>query len=120
MIEVSRLNVETEQLNDELTILRVELKEFIWRSVKFQTICFCVLAIVCYFIPSTLAVCIGIMVFLLPETIVLLSKKYRAISGLSMGGDGSFTYALHHPELFSSACPLSAGTGPLTLEDAKI
>jgi enterochelin esterase-like enzyme len=46
-------------------------------------------------------------------------KKYRAISGLSMGGDGSFTYALHHPELFSAACPLSAGTGPLTLEDAK-
>jgi enterochelin esterase-like enzyme len=46
-------------------------------------------------------------------------KHYRAVSGLSMGGDGSFTYALHHPELFSSACPLSAGTGPLTLEDAK-
>ncbi len=46
-------------------------------------------------------------------------KHYRAIAGLSMGGDGSFTYALHHPELFSSACPLSAGTGPLTLEDAK-
>jgi enterochelin esterase-like enzyme len=46
-------------------------------------------------------------------------KRYRAIAGLSMGGDGSFTYTLHHPELFSSACPLSAGTGPLTLEDAK-
>ena len=46
-------------------------------------------------------------------------KKYRAVAGLSMGGDGSFTYALHHPELFSSACPLSAGTGPFTLEDAK-
>ena len=46
-------------------------------------------------------------------------KKYRAIAGLSMGGDGSFTYALHHPELFSSACPLSAATGPLTLDDAK-
>ncbi|MEO6315870.1 MAG: alpha/beta hydrolase-fold protein [Chitinophagaceae bacterium] len=46
-------------------------------------------------------------------------KHYRAIAGLSMGGDGSFTYALHHPELFSSACPLSAGTGPLTLEDAR-
>jgi len=47
-------------------------------------------------------------------------KRYRAISGLSMGGDGTFTYALHHPELFSSACPLSAGTGPLTLADASI
>ncbi|MEO7960687.1 MAG: alpha/beta hydrolase-fold protein, partial [Ginsengibacter sp.] len=45
-------------------------------------------------------------------------KRYRAVSGLSMGGDGTFTYALHHPELFSSACPLSAGTGPLTLEEA--
>ena len=47
-------------------------------------------------------------------------KRYRAVSGLSMGGDGTFTYALHHPELFSSACPLSAGTGPLTMEDAKV
>jgi enterochelin esterase-like enzyme len=47
-------------------------------------------------------------------------KHYRAVAGLSMGGDGSFTYALHHPELFSSACPLSAGTGPATLELAKI
>ncbi len=46
-------------------------------------------------------------------------KRYRAIAGLSMGGEGSFTYALHHPELFSSACPLSAATGPLTLSDAK-
>ena len=45
-------------------------------------------------------------------------KRYRAISGLSMGGDGTFTYALHHPELFQSACPLSAGTGPLTKNDA--
>src|SRR6195952_5854791 len=46
-------------------------------------------------------------------------KHYRAISGLSMGGDGSFTYALHHPELFSSACPLSAGTGPMNLDSAR-
>ena len=46
-------------------------------------------------------------------------KRYRDVAGLSMGVDGSFTYALHHPELFSSACPRSAGTGPLTLEDAK-
>jgi len=44
-------------------------------------------------------------------------KRYRAIAGLSMGGGGSFMYALHHPELFSSACPLSAYIGPLTLED---
>jgi enterochelin esterase-like enzyme len=45
-------------------------------------------------------------------------KRYRAISGLSMGGGGTFMYALHHPELFSSACPLSASTGPVTLEEA--
>ena len=46
-------------------------------------------------------------------------KRFRAIAGLSMGGDGTFTYTLHHPELFSSACPLSAGTGPLTMDIAK-
>lgn len=44
-------------------------------------------------------------------------KRYRAVAGLSMGGEGTFTYALHHPELFSSACPLSAATGPQTMED---
>jgi len=46
-------------------------------------------------------------------------KRYRAVAGLSMGGGGSFVYALHHPELFSAACPLSAATGPLTMEEAK-
>ena len=46
-------------------------------------------------------------------------KRYRAVAGLSMGGGGSFIYALHHPELFSAACPLSAATGPLTIEDLK-
>ena len=46
-------------------------------------------------------------------------KKFRAVAGLSMGGGGSFMYALHHPELFSSACPLSASTGPVTLEATK-
>lgn len=46
-------------------------------------------------------------------------KRYRAVAGLSMGGEGTFMYALHHPEMFSSACPLSAATGPLTLEDAR-
>lgn len=45
-------------------------------------------------------------------------KRYRAVAGLSMGGEGTFLYALHHPELFAAACPLSAATGPLTLEDA--
>lgn len=47
-------------------------------------------------------------------------KRYRAIAGLSMGGGGSFMYALRHPELFSSACPLSAYIGPLSLEEGKM
>jgi enterochelin esterase-like enzyme len=46
-------------------------------------------------------------------------KRYRAIAGLSMGGEGTFIYALHHPELFSSACPLSAATGPKNIEELK-
>ena len=46
-------------------------------------------------------------------------KRYRAVSGLSMGGGGTFMYALHHPELFSSACPLSASCGPLNLAEAS-
>jgi enterochelin esterase-like enzyme len=41
-------------------------------------------------------------------------KRFRAVAGLSMGGGGSFMYALHRPEMFSSACPLSAYVGPLT------
>jgi enterochelin esterase-like enzyme len=44
------------------------------------------------------------------------AKRYRAVAGLSMGGGGTFMYALRHPELFSSACPLSAYIGPLTEE----
>ena len=46
-------------------------------------------------------------------------KRYRAISGLSMGGNGTFIYALHHPELFAAACPLSAAIPPPTIEEAK-
>ena len=46
-------------------------------------------------------------------------KRYRAISGLSMGGGGTFMYALHRPELFSSAAPLSAYVGPLKVNDLK-
>jgi enterochelin esterase-like enzyme len=46
-------------------------------------------------------------------------KRYRAIAGLSMGGGGTFMYALHHPELFSSACPLSAYCGPLSMEELE-
>ena len=46
-------------------------------------------------------------------------KRYRAVAGLSMGGGGSFMYALHRPDLFSSACPLSAYVGPLTLKELE-
>lgn len=43
-------------------------------------------------------------------------KRYRAVAGLSMGGGGTFIYALHRPDLFSSACPLSASIRPLDRE----
>jgi len=46
-------------------------------------------------------------------------KRYRAIAGLSMGGGGTFYYALHRPDLFSSACPLSASARPISKEGAK-
>ena len=46
-------------------------------------------------------------------------KRYRAVAGLSMGGGGSFMYAMHRPDMFSSACPLSAYVGPLSMEQFK-
>lgn len=46
-------------------------------------------------------------------------RRFRAISGLSMGGGGTFMYAMHRPDLFSSAAPLSAYIGPLSLEQFK-
>ena len=46
-------------------------------------------------------------------------KRYRAIAGLSMGGGGSFFYAMHRPDLFSSACPLSASLRSNTFEMFK-
>lgn len=46
-------------------------------------------------------------------------KRYRAVAGLSMGGHGSFTYALHRPDLFSAAAPLSAWTGFRTIEELR-
>ncbi len=46
-------------------------------------------------------------------------KRYRSVAGLSMGGGGSFMYALHHPEMFATASPLSASTGPLSIEQMK-
>src|SRR6476661_11109908 len=35
-------------------------------------------------------------------------KRYRGIAGLSMGGYGTLTLSLKHPDLFSAAAPLSA------------
>lgn len=46
-------------------------------------------------------------------------KRYRAIAGLSMGGGGSFVYAMHRPDLFSAAAPLSAWMGPTTTDELK-
>jgi enterochelin esterase-like enzyme len=50
---------------------------------------------------------------------VKADKHYRAVAGLSMGGEGTFIYALHHPELFCAACPLSAATGPGSIDELK-
>jgi enterochelin esterase-like enzyme len=38
-------------------------------------------------------------------------RQHRAVSGLSMGGGGSAGYALRHPEMFSSAAPMSGSLG---------
>lgn len=46
-------------------------------------------------------------------------RRYRAVSGLSMGGGGTIFYALHHPELFAAAAPLSAATGSWDIEQVK-
>jgi enterochelin esterase-like enzyme len=46
-------------------------------------------------------------------------KRYRAIAGLSMGGGGTYYYALHRPDLFQAACPLSASARPINKEGAK-
>lgn len=59
------------------------------------------------------------MPFVEKEYRIRKEKRYRAVAGLSMGGGGSFVYALRHPELFSSACPLSAYCGPLNIEEME-
>ncbi len=46
-------------------------------------------------------------------------KRYRAVAGLSMGGGGTYYYALHRPDLFASACPLSAGARKWNNEEAQ-
>ncbi len=37
-------------------------------------------------------------------------KQFRAVAGLSMGGNGSLMLAMHHPDLFSTCVAMSAGT----------
>lgn len=46
-------------------------------------------------------------------------RRYRAISGLSMGGGGTIFYSLHQPDMFAAAAPLSASTGSWTIEEQK-
>jgi enterochelin esterase-like enzyme len=46
-------------------------------------------------------------------------QRYRAISGLSMGGGGTIYYTLHHPEMFAAAAPLSATTGSWLRQETK-
>lgn len=46
-------------------------------------------------------------------------RRYRAVAGLSMGGGGTIYYALHQPDMFAAACPLSASAGSLTLAQQK-
>ena len=46
-------------------------------------------------------------------------KRYRAVAGLSMGGRSAFVYAFHHPDMFSSCCPLSPGAGAVEPEGAR-
>ena len=50
---------------------------------------------------------------------VRADRRYRAVSGLSMGGGGTIFYALHRPDMFSAAAPLSASTGALNMEQHK-
>lgn len=47
---------------------------------------------------------------------VRTDRRYRAVAGLSMGGGGTIFYALHRPDLFAAAAPLSAATGNWDLE----
>ena len=38
---------------------------------------------------------------------IVSDRAHRAVAGLSMGGHGTALFAMHRPEYFSSACPLS-------------
>lgn len=40
-------------------------------------------------------------------------KEFRGVAGLSMGGYGTFLYAMKHPDMFAACAPFSAATGDL-------
>lgn len=48
--------------------------------------------------------------FIEKEYRIRSKKEFRAIAGLSMGGNGSLLLAMHHPELFSTCVAMSSGT----------
>ena len=50
---------------------------------------------------------------------VRTDRRYRAVAGLSMGGGGTVFYALHRPDMFAAAAPLSATTGSWEMEQMK-
>ena len=41
-------------------------------------------------------------------------RKHRAMTGQSMGGGGTAAYAQRHPDMFSSACPLSGALASMS------
>lgn len=49
---------------------------------------------------------------------IIGDKGHRAIAGLSMGGGGTLAYAMHHPELFSSAFAMSAYMGARSMKES--
>src|SRR5210317_1478802 len=48
--------------------------------------------------------------FIEKEFRIRSKKEFRAIGGLSMGGNGSLVLAMRNPDLFSSCVAMSAGT----------
>ncbi len=49
---------------------------------------------------------------------ITADKEHRAIAGLSMGGGGTLGYAMHHPELFSTAFAMSAYMGARSMKES--
>ena len=49
---------------------------------------------------------------------IIADKEHRAIAGLSMGGGGTLGYAMHHPELFSTAFAMSAYMGARSMQES--